>query len=547
MSKNRQRINTLLDGSDSSFLEAIGWGELIDPRESFRADEPSHFYNYRSQYRSELTDRLDGKCLPMYETEQDLAIIRGRSRSLAYVSAVMIGAIESLANYVFGTGFTFKAIQRHDAPQKVDDSKLREVQRVMDDAMTHAKYAGFFDREFHKRSREDGETMVKLKPCSCGYVDLTWREADALTEPVNKAGLYEYLDDLDSGEDGLERSWSFGVFTRKCEPDKPLGYHLQLDPTGNEWEFLTPDRLHHSKRNVYASSKRGVSDYLPVLTDVDREMRLRKNMVETGTVQAAIAWIREHAPGQTKADVQSMMDDVKSGEYTQTFPGGTTKTRQVTSYRGPTVLDIANGLKYSPGPQGSERNQHFMLLAAYALRSIGVRWVFPEYMISGDASNAAYASTIVAESPFVKARQADQVYYKIEQIELWWKVLGVALEAGWLPSWRSIAEMRQYIEIQCSVPDVATRDEQKATEVQLSLVESGLSSEETAASKLGLDLAQERLKGAKRREPPQQPGMVDPRTGATGMKAPFMEATSLLESLVAEDKPKRKIRKKRVK
>ena len=30
----------------------------------------------------------------------------------------------------------------------------------------------------------------------------------------------------------------------------------------------------------------------------------------------------------------------------------------------------------------------------------------PEYMVSGDASNANYASTLVAESPFVKARQA---------------------------------------------------------------------------------------------------------------------------------------------
>lgn len=519
-----------IDGTTKSYLEAIGWGDMIDPRESFR-DEQEYLGDptFRASSYSKISDREDGKCYPLYENEYDLQLIRGKSRFLSGISSVMIGAVDSLANYVLGKEIKISAIQRHNAPGEVSKERLDEIQRAIDDAMTHARFCGFFDREWHKRDREDGESLIRLSPCGCGYVDMSFIEPDCLREPAGKRELEDWL----QTSDAFLNSWSFGIHSRKDEPHKPLGYHLVFEESGRDWDYVTPDRLFHSKRNVPIKSKRGVSDYYPVSIDVDREMRLRRNMIETSAVQAAIAWVREHAPGKTAQDIQQFLDSKKSGDVSTTYPGGITRTRNVVTYKGPTVLDVAAGLQYKPGPQGSERNPNFLLVAAYALRSIGIRWVFPEYMISGDASNANYSSTIVAESPFVKAREADQTYFVTNIKDLMWLVIHIAAQAGWITGWpvtRGMQEMRRYVEVKVELPEVATRDEEKAARTHISLIDAKLETRETAAGKLGIDWKQEQIRGVETQRPATEKPASSP-FGDVANSRPFTEATRLLEAL----------------
>src|SRR6202008_1833776 len=106
------------------------------------------------------------------------------------------------------------------------------------------------------------------------------------------------------------------------------------------------------------------------------------------------------------------------------------KRQDLESYPAGTVLRPSAGMQYKPGPAGSERNTNFLLVGQYVLRGIAVRWNMPEYLISSDASNANYASSLVAESPFVKAREADQQFYKRHFGSLLWKVGRLAWEAG---------------------------------------------------------------------------------------------------------------------
>ncbi|MGZ3316610.1 MAG: hypothetical protein ACXU95_04830, partial [Isosphaeraceae bacterium] len=149
--------------------------------------------------------------------------------------------------------------------------------------------------------------------------------------------------------------------------------------------------------------------------------------------------------------------------------------------------------------------------AAFMRRSIGVRWSFPEYMISGDASNANYASTLVAESPFVKARQADQQWYGRHFHAMLWKVLRLEYEAGTLDRFGlKWPEIVQLVDVTFDAPEVASRDGLKQAQENQILVSLGAKSIETVQIEAGLDPETERKRGAKPAAPAQPMGLGQP-------------------------------------
>jgi hypothetical protein len=162
----------------------------------------------------------------------------------------------------------------------------------------------------------------------------------------------------------------------------------------------------------------------------------------------------------------------------------------VQQYRPGTILKPSPGLVYKPGPMGAERNDGFLAVSQQLLRIVGVRWAMPEYMVSGDASNANYASTLVAESPFVKARETDQSFYARAFEGLLWKVLRFEWERGILPQ-RPWAEIEALIDINTEMPSVASRNPQELANVQAIQITNGLLSKRTAATQAGLDWEQE--------------------------------------------------------
>jgi hypothetical protein len=255
--------------------------------------------------------------------------------------------------------------------------------------------------------------------------------------------------------------------------------------------------MEHFKRNVTANAKRGVSDFFPVLGDLEREARLRRNTTEGAALQAAIAWILEMPAGSkpTIPGPTSTGDDFfafKRSAYT-----GAHGQPNARKYPPGTILSYSAGMQYKPGPLGSERNADFVLVAQYVLRAIAVRWNIPEYLISADASNANYASALVAESPFVKAREADQQFYKRHFRSLVWKVVRLAWEAGRFArfgvTWDTLVSL---IEIKIDPPAVATRDSLKLAQTQELQMRLGLLSPRTAAAQAGLDYDAEVAHGA---------------------------------------------------
>lgn len=481
----RFAINQLRLATGTPLLE--GWGDLVHKPRGFD-DDASPFVP-----DSKIYDRTDGRFLPVYETEQDLANIRGSARNLVKLTGVRTGALDALANYVLGNGFTFKAASPDGT--KTDESLLKTVQAFIDELLDYNSFTGDLDREIHQRSREDGEAAVILEQRESGRIKLRLIEPDQITQPHNARPIEDWLDVADR----FPSCWKFGVHTPEGRTDEPLGFHVVYDGAGRDWDYIHAARMQFIKRNTTRNAKRGVSDFFEVVTDLTREAKLCRSMVTGAALQAAVAWVLKPPTGSTNAQVQALANTSANSlyDYQRRTAGGGSVTQYVKQYQDGTILHTAPGQEYADLP-GHERNAGFEIVGQYALRRIGIRWCFPEYMISGDASNANYSSTMVAESPFVKAREADQAFYRRHFLELVWKAMRLAYDAGRFKSfgleWH---DLERSVDVTCEAPEVATRDTLKLTQTQETQIRMGILSVRTAASQSGLDYDREVQQGAK--------------------------------------------------
>jgi capsid protein len=166
-------------------------------------------------------------------------------------------------------------------------------------------------------------------------------------------------------------------------------------------------------------------------------------------------------------------------------PGAQTRATTFRRYGPGTILDAPSGLEYDFPAAGVDAANFVTVLQA-ELRAIASRLVMPEFMLTSDASNANYSSTMVAEGPAMRmfARlQAEQV---CDDVHVMWRVVDAAIAAGRLPP-----EARTLIEIQAAPPSLVMRDQLQ--EAQRHRIENtaGILSPQTWSQQSGLDYDQE--------------------------------------------------------
>jgi hypothetical protein len=123
-------------------------------------------------------------------------------------------------------------------------------------------------------------------------------------------------------------------------------------------------------------------------------------------------------------------------------------------------------------------------------------------MISGDASNANYASTMVAESPFVKSCEAEQRFYRSRFRRIMWKVIRTAFDAGRFSRWSvDFGALKQLVSVQIQSPAVSVRDQ--LSEAKTSELEhrNGILSKRTWAAQAGHDYDMEQQNLSAERNP----------------------------------------------
>jgi hypothetical protein len=120
------------------------------------------------------------------------------------------------------------------------------------------------------------------------------------------------------------------------------------------------------------------------------------------------------------------------------------------------------------------------------LRAVASRLVMPEFMLSSDASNANYASTLVAEGPAMRFFARLQAEMIADDLAVMRRVVTHATAAGRLPG-----EALTQIEIQAAPPSLKVRDERVETDINRIEFESGILSPQTWSLRRGLDYEQE--------------------------------------------------------
>lgn len=458
------------------------WSELnyVDPRE-WRTDDWG-----RPLLPGGGDDRSGGRNGPVFETEQDLARIRAAARWLADSSPAAIGVLKNLTNYVMGAGFKYTVGSKREAPANL----IAAVQQALDDFLDDNDWPGDLEHELFRRAHRDGEYFVRLYDAGGGRVAVRVIEPEQVREPdVAQASrhsrdphpnpLPEYRE---RGAEGT--SWSFGVHTPAADVQTVLGYHVCWRAGSASGEYVPADEMEHARLNVDRNVKRGVSDFYAVEAQLEGAAKLLRNTWEGAAIQAAIAYIREHAPGAASSGIEAW--HASQADYSHTQRGQ--RTTYVHRYDPGTIIDVPRGQEYKPSPLGSAHGPNFLAIEQAVLRAVGVRWCMPEYMVSGDASNANFASTLVAESPFVKNAEAEQRFFISRFQRIVWKALRIAADAGRFRRYGAgYAELLRSIEIQIAAPTIAVRNRHEETQTRALLHQAGVLSKQTWAAQEGLD------------------------------------------------------------
>lgn len=488
---NRGPAQVLRRGANG-LMEA--WGDRIDRAGYLRDGKGASYFGELAKYAIARPDDFKyGDFSPWWRSEAERLEIVGQSRISAGYSEVAIAALENLVNYTLAGGFTYKFAPSRDYagdPQAAEWARI--CQRISDTFDEANSWTEEGERELFLTSRTDGEFFAGLRHRGGLNVELVALDTSTVTEPDNKRALEDYL------QIGPGLDWKYGVASPPGRSATRLAWFTAWNGDGNDWEVFHPHEMVHLRVNVPRLVKRGMPDFFPVQDNLNGTERLLRNTVEGAAVQAAIAYIREHAPGVPKDAIEDLVADLADFQTTDTAASGRTRTRNIADVRPGTVEDVTGGMKYHEGPMGTPRGTSYVQIIQAALRQTGIRWTMPEYMISGDASNNAYASTLAAESPFTRSTEARQRIYTRAYREIKWKAVGL-VAAGLPRVFRGarLQEIKQRVDLTVDAQDVAVRDEPKLHDMRASQHAAGFLSLDTWATEEGRDLTEEQAKGAK--------------------------------------------------
>lgn len=472
--------------------------QFADPREQFYDDPQFHpiatttGYNF---YRSQPDDRTGGQFRPIFENEIDLHVIRAQAGRVIWFDEIGIGALESLKNYTFQDGLEYTVSSVNE--QFVPDAMVDEVRELIEHILFINGYYHGLEREYHDRARVEGEYQFEHK---WRNNDVHWHEHEPehLCEPdeVAKRELEDWL------KIGVPQCWRFGVHTAESETEHPLGYHFVFNNTGTDWDYVPAERMTHYKRNVYRKTKRGVSDFMPIIKDLERDSKLVESLALGAALQASIAWITQYPASTRNSTISSAI--VGGATYkSQVQKESGTANNYHHKYRPGSILNVKEGKEYLPGPMGSDRNPNFILVSQHLRRTVGVRFSLPEFMVSNDASNGNYSSTSQAADWFVKARENNQREFGWPIVSAIYKSLRMYSNRGML-NMRGLSwdEFSKYIRIKPKGKDPSTKSPLEKRQALALEMDYGLTAPETAATECGRQYTEEIAKGAERQANP---------------------------------------------
>lgn len=462
---------------------------------------------------SSIWHKEEGRNYPIYFTEVDLRAMRGMAFIIGEYHPMGVGILSKLVNYTIGTGLTPRV--EADKNSKIDSQIVAQVQRVIDTFVEENLVVGDADRERFRRKHKEGEGNISLWHEGGGHVALRFVEPDQITQPSAEQQIIRWLEEQDAPLGRPSNMW-FGVHSDNGDVNRIHGYYVQWSADGQDWDYIPGGRypaitpanrntwIEVDKANVDRNQKRGVTDFFPTESTMRLYNRLVRNTGEGSSVQAAIAFIRQHAPGVTAEQLSGFQLGQAVDTIQRTTPQGS-ESFYVKKYEPGGVVDCKAGMQYADGVGTGERFRVYAEVADALARSCAVRWDMPEWMLNGSAENNNRASSFVAESPFIKNVEVAQFQENRYWERIYWKVIWFNCECGALKVPYDF--LRANLHIQVKGAQINTRDPIQTTQRLKILNDDGIISDQTRAQEEGFDHEQEVKEGAKPKNVPPSPNL----------------------------------------
>lgn len=423
------------------------WDQYVDPRDAYYGPD-GEVWDAIGTGQGTLDEE------PPYRTEAELRMMRSVGRAFWQESEFAINGHQNRISYIVGWGHTYTVTGIHsDVPKAVID----KVQAIIDEWRKLNRWM-HRQQESLLRYDRDGEVFIRLFPQDDGFIRLRFVEPGAVLSPA-------------ISEPGFDDS--FGIRTPEDDIETVLGYYINGNFVGSEF-------VQHRKANVDSGLKRGIPLFWAVRRNLARVTKILRNMSTTTEIQTAIALIRKHTQAQGQA-VRSFIAAKQAG--TTQDAGG--RSQSVLHYGPGSIIDASANTEYTFPSNQLDPSKTVSALAA-ELRAIASRLVMPEFMLSSDASNANFSSTMVAEGPAVKyfeRAQQEIIEFDAELIDA---QLDHAVTVGLITP-----QERSLIRVEVTPPSCKVRDELKEAQVRQIDMGLGILSPQTACAETGRDYGDE--------------------------------------------------------
>lgn len=434
---------------ETQLTEALDafWNELVDPTDALRGEDgelwrPVGVYGPHSASALELGPGA-------------LETIRTECRALSLTNEFAINGHENRISYIVGAGHMYHATLKRNA---LGGAELAQgVQRVLDDFRRLNQWQSR-QQEIVRRLDRDGEVFLRLFADGAGDTRVRFIEPDQIAPPAGALG---------------DAAHNQGIVTARHDVETVLGYYV-------DGELVDASQVQHRKANVDRNVKRGLPLFTSVRKNLRRAEKLLRNMSVVAEIQSAIALIRKHRSA-TRNGVEQFVASSSTGAAVDS----TGRTKRLTQYGPGTILDAPAGLEYDfPGAKIDAASYVAVLQAE--LRAIAARLVMPEFMFTSDASNANFASTMVAEGPAMRMFQRQQAAMIEDDLAVLWRVIDNAIAVG-----RLSPSVRSAVEIQAVAPSLELRDRLSEARADKIAYDHGILSPQSWSQRLGVDYDQE--------------------------------------------------------
>jgi hypothetical protein len=403
-------------------------------------------------------NKLHGFDAYVFRTEQELRLQRDHARMLVAREPIAQAILRHMRSFVVNKGWSYTVSPKLEAQEQVKPEDVTKINGLLKEWMKRRRW-NLRERELFDCYFTDGEFLLHL-PVYKGELE------DRRLEP-------EHITNPNGGNQ--TNGWYLGVQCELDDPETVKAYNWRLPPLMAEKELKAKDIV-HGKANVTRNVTRGISYFFAMLDDVDGAGKLMDNIRTGAQARAEIAFWYEHKNGTADA-ITTFADSLK--DYSRTHPttGKTDRIKTNVKGRTPNFSDVT---QIKTVPTGDVESNVAALQAQFRVicNALGM----PEFM-SGDASNANYASTQMAGSPFVRAVEGIQEELRPHFEAVMQRVLEQEVAKGNLsPS------LLAQLEVMAEPPSPVMEDELQKAQCQQIYVEMGAKSVPGVIQELGGDV-----------------------------------------------------------